>query len=237
MDAANCYNSHLHEDYYTLRPLLWWFPEMAGGRWSIGQWLNFRLHSEAPDLHHFVDIHDATDPLNIHEGNASLSNTYTQNMQLGYRRVSKRNHLYASANYHYTHNALAMSSLFDPQTGVKTYKPCNINGNWNSGFSLIFSTPLDKKKQLNITIGPSFRYTHSVDLTGTTTLQRSTVGTTRLAPKAELSYKLASHTFRLIAEPTWQLLYCRKATKNFLENFLQKSHTRFSKVPLSRKIF
>ena len=276
MDAANSYSSHLYEDYYTLRPLLWWFPEMAGGRWSIGQWLNFRLldrhlhyqrgtvdtllhrrtllfdtgnsyaqwkkktendvghivffayrlHSEAPNLHHFVNIHDTTDPLNIHEGNASLTNTYTQNVQLGYRRVSKRNNLYASADYHYMHNALAMSSLFDSKTGIKTHKPYNVNGNWDGGFVFIITTPIDRKKHLDITIGPKFRYTHSVDLTGTTTLQRSTVATTHFAPTAELTYKLASHTFRLNAEPTWQWLHSRRTD---FENF----HVSNSKTTLT----
>lgn len=276
MDAANSYNSHLHEDYYTLRPLLWWFPKMAGGKWSIGQWLNFRLldrhlhyqrgtvdtllhrrallfdtgnsyaqwkkltnnnvghivffayrlHSDAPDLHHFVNIHDATDPLNIHEGNASLSNTYTQNVQLGYRRISQQRSLYASADYHYTHNALAMSSLFNPQTGVRTYKPYNANGNWNGGLVFIVTTPIDKKKHLNISIGPKFRYTHSVDLTGTTTLQRSTVATTHFAPTAELTYKLAAHTFRLNTEPTWQWLHSQR---NDFEDFhVSSSKTTFT---------
>ena len=260
MDAANSYSSHLYEDLYTLTPLLWWFPKMAGGHWSIGQWLNFRLLSQnlhyqrgavdtlvhrrtllfdtgnsyaqwerktdgdvmhtvyfayrlsssAPGLHHLVDIHDATDPLNIHEGNASLRNTYKQNVQLGYRRRSQQNYFYASADYHYTHNALAMSSLFDPQTGIKTYKPYNIDGNWDSGLRLSLATPLDKKKRLNLVLGPEFRYTHSVDLTGTTSLQRSTVVTTRLSPMTELNYKLAKHSFRLKTEPTWQWLHSRR---------------------------
>ena len=260
MDRSNSYDSRLSENYYTLTPLLWWFPKMAGGQWSIGQWmpvrlldrrlhyrrgdtdttlvhrtvlfdtgnsyavwrsnhhkgkattqvfLAYRLSSEAPSLLNRVDIRDTSNPLVVHEGNGDLRNTYTHFGNVGWQRDNPdQSWHYLSLDYRYTHNAVAMSQLYNTTTGVQTYRPYSVSGNWDADAEYCFGNiPLDKKRHLRLTLAPHFQYIHSVDLTGTTRLERSTVMTARLYPRVRLDYRIGQHSLRLETRPEVRWLH------------------------------
>lgn len=98
-----------------------------------------------------------------------------------------------------------MSMLYDKQTGVRTYKPYNVNGNWTAQVGYGLKAPLDKPRRLMLAFIPELTYTKSVDLTGTHgLLERSKVGTTKMEQFIELKYKLGKHLLTLSSENTWQ---------------------------------
>ncbi|MBQ9558934.1 MAG: hypothetical protein IJV08_02990 [Bacteroidaceae bacterium] len=264
MDHFNSYDSRLSENYYTLTPVLWWFPKTTGGQWSIGQWmpvrlldrrlhyrrddldttlvhrtilfdtgnsyavwrsehhegkattqvfLAYRLSSEAPSLLNRVDIRDTSNPLVVQEGNADLRNTYTHSGNVGWQRDNpNKSWHYLSLDFRYTHNTVAMSQLYNTRTGVQTYKPYSVSGNWDTDAEYCFGgIPLDRKQHLRLTLAPHFQYIHSVDLTGITRLERSTVMTARLYPRVRLDYRIGQHSLRLETKPEVRWLHSPRA--------------------------
>ncbi len=185
--------------------------------WGYAQWtsddrkyivfLAPRLSATPPSLTHFVNIQDATDPLNIHEGNGDLRDAYHYSLRLVVRKTLREKQASQGfgIDYKYTQNALAMSCLYDGATGVRTYRPYNVNGNWQGNVNYYVSTPIDKARKLAITFAPQLSYAKSVDLMGTNgILERSKVGTSMYGQTVELTYKLANHHFRLASDNTWQ---------------------------------
>ncbi|MBQ9284853.1 MAG: hypothetical protein IJ209_01005 [Bacteroidaceae bacterium] len=90
-------------------------------------------------------------------------------------------------------------------TGVRTYRPYSVDGNWNTLLGYAYTRQFGKWQ---LTAGPTVQYLHSVDLTGTTQLERSTVNTTNLMPKLRLSYNLGDlGNIRLDCNPQWRWLH------------------------------
>ena len=128
--------------------------------------LNYLSESTAPDLMHLLPIRDAADPLNIFLGNPGLRNAHTQTMKVRYRNVWRKSGITWDLYGDYKHlaHAVAMSSVYDRTTGVRTYRPENIEGNheWNaqSGFEM----PLDSAKNWEFGVRANYQFLHSRDL-------------------------------------------------------------------------
>ena len=260
LDFANSFNSLYTENAHNINTILWWFPNIAGGRasislrfpftllnqrlnyqrgtldtlitrrtllfhpdWGYAEWRSSnqkyrvffapRISANAPSLTHFVDIRDTSDPLNIHLGNSGLKDTYTYNIQLNVRKTLRDKQIQQAAgiSFRYIQNALAMSMLYDEQTGVRTFRPYNVNGNsqWQMGYAII--APLDKQRKLQFLVRPEFYYIKSVDLTGSRgVLQRSKVNTLKAELEAELKYKLGNHQLTLGTHGFWQHISSRR---------------------------
>lgn len=185
----------------------------AEGRWENGNalFIAYRLKADAPSMLNFVNIRDATDPLNITEGNSDLRNIYRHSLQVHHQKNYKKKQIQLTGGLDFvlTQNATVMSQLYDPETGVRTYKPYSINGNWEIiGAYGIGNLPIDKRGRLRIFVVPNVGYRHSVDLTGTTQLERSTVTTTSLNPLFVARYSLGDlGSLKLGCEPKWQWLH------------------------------
>ena len=205
-------------DTLVTRRTLLFHPDWGYAQWRSKDqkytlWFAPRISATPPALSHFVDIRDATDPLNIHLGNSRLKDTYTYDIDLQAAKGLKDKQLYQAVGirFHYVQNALAMSMLYDETTGVRTYRPYNVNGNcqWQAGYSI--STPLDKARRLILNLRPELYFIKSVDLTGTHgLLERSKVTTLKWEQFAELRYKVAGHQFSLGTDAFWQRISSRR---------------------------
>lgn len=192
---------------------------LVASEWNYAQWrsndgkytvfIQPQVTASAPALQHFVDIRDATDPLNIHLGNNDLGNTYRYSLRVHMVKRLQEQQIFKVVGFECqcVQNQLAMSHLYDPATGIHTYQPFSVDGNWNFRTDAGFEMPLDKPKRLFMSAATSFTFVHNVDLTGTATLQRSTVNTTGWTPEVEMSYKLnGQNNVKLSVAPTWQWL-------------------------------
>ena len=204
----------------------------AEGRWNNGNqlFIAYRLKADAPSMMNYVNIHDATDPLNITEGNSDLRNTYRHSLQVHHRKRYKKNQMMLNGGIDFvlTQNAIAMSQLYNPETGVRTYRPYSVNGNWEiSGGYGVGNLPLDKKGRLRLYAVPQIGYRHSADLTGTTQLERSTVTTTSLIPMFIVKYSLGDlGNLTLDCEPQWQWLHSPRP--DFTDFCVADYKTKFS---------
>ena len=227
-------------DTLITRRTLLFHPDWGYAQWRSKDqkytlWFAPRISATPPALSHFVDIRDATDPLNIHLGNSRLKDTYTYDIDLQAAKGLKDKQLYQAVGirFHYVQNALAMSMLYDETTGVRTYRPYNVNGNcqWQAGYRM--SAPLDKTRRLILNLRPELYYIKSVDLTGTHgLLERSKVTTLKWEQFAELRYKVAGHQFSLGTDAFWQRISSRReGFENFNVADVTTTFTALLKLP------
>ena len=127
---------------------------------------NYTLTSEAPDLVRFIDVKNDADPLNITLGNPGLKNAHTHQFELRYdgNKHSKERTFAVWFNAWLYENALVMGYTYDRTTGVRTFRPYNINGNRLFEAGVDFSTPLDKARHLTFETRTHGSVNRSVDL-------------------------------------------------------------------------
>ena len=142
-----------------------------------------------------LNIRDDSNPLNITLGNPNLKNTVNHNMNVEYRDKFGKTLVNANLRGGLSTNAVAYGFIYDRETGVRTSKPENVNGNWNIRTDGSIDLPLDKKDRLRLKETLDYRYEHSVDLAGTngaTEATRSTVGSNYLTERLSLRYRPTS---------------------------------------------
>ena len=147
-----------------------------------------------PSLFYGLGIRLDSDPLNVRDWGVDLQRTNTYSLYFSYRRNSglkPGQMLNAQADFSAYQNSVATGYTYDSQTGVRTYSPENVNGNWYASVSGSFATPLDKEKRLMLTFSPGHTVNHSVDLValdGAARTSRSVVLTNTLHAPIKLDY-------------------------------------------------
>lgn len=134
-------------------------------RWTLA----YKEVTDEPSLLYFPTLRDAADPLNVSRGNAHLKNAQTHGLALAYRYYNPKNfsHVETKISYAMVHNALAMQSIYNTQTGVRTYQPVNINGNYAVNGDVSFNMPLDKNKKFLLSNNLQGIFNRAVDLNNT----------------------------------------------------------------------
>lgn len=122
----------------------------------------------AQPLSYFVNMRDDRNPLAVTLGNPDLKNYKTHKVGLTYdwNRPGKQRMVGVTAHYNLTQDALVMGYVYDRSTGVRTYTPDNVNGNWSADARVNFTTPVDRRRRLTLNVNSSATYNNSVDLTG-----------------------------------------------------------------------
>lgn len=110
--------------------------------------INYRGSSSQPSMTDLLPIRDETNPLNIREGNPGLKPSFSNDFSLFYNTylVEKQVGMMARLFFSNTLNSVSSKMVYDPETGGRTTKPENINGNWNLNGFFTFNTPLKNKK-------------------------------------------------------------------------------------------
>ena len=157
-------------------------------------WLEGSYRQQLPSLFSLLGMRFDSDPLNISEGNTDLHRTEIFSTYLYYtsdkwgnaqqRRMSGK----MTATFY--RNAFATAQVYDAQTGVRTYRPQNVNGNYVLNFTGTFVTPIDAKKRLMLNVSLNDDFYRNVDLQSTNapTPQRSTVYTNYLSLPLSVEY-------------------------------------------------
>lgn len=183
---------------------------------SDGKYSNVRIsynRSETlPSMAYLLDLTDNTNPLFISMGNAHLKNTVRNNISLnGVYSSSKHSQSYFCYLYwSQATNDVASATTYDRATGVTTYRPQNINGNWNTYSVFAIDRFVDKKDRLKLTEQLSGRYNHNVDYTtdsgeGTGLPLRNIVHNTTLSNNLKLKYSYKTYNVEFGSEITWYL--------------------------------
>ena len=200
---------------FTIPMADWTYLDLKGGH-QIG--LTLGVQTDLPDLEQRIDLRDDTDPMNIRLGNPNLRTAVTPEFKVNGVYRKKLFYHYLEWGYQHTYNAIAMGYVYDPQTGVRTYRPENVDGNWTTDGGYTFHCSLDSTKKLNLDIPFHITYAQSVDLVGATTTnnvlyaailsqpQRSTVRRLALSLTPTFKADIGHHHLELTCQPTWERL-------------------------------
>ena len=167
---------------------------------------NYSFTKNVPSIYNQLGTINDSDPTNIYINNPRLKKPRTHSVNARYARFHNQRHnnvvLYAS--YGRTENAIAQARLYDRATGVSTWMPKNINGNWNTYESVQYSMPFGKKESFQFQTVTTSSYVHSVDYASESeTLERSVVNNLTLGEQLALSYRVGKHTFGIRGSLSW----------------------------------
>lgn len=169
--------------------------------------LSYKFRSSMPSIYNRIGTVNSSDPLNIYVDNPDLDRPLTNSLNFSYNRYDKTKYknLTLTTSYNHIDRAIANAKYHNRQTGVNTWKPENIDGNWNTSTSVNFTTPIGKKRLLDFSNNTSVVYNHSVDYTSETDIPiRNVVGNLSLNENASLSYKLGKHVIGGRLGVMWQ---------------------------------
>ena len=153
---------------------------------------SYDFNVAAPSMTSLLNIRNDSDPLNITLGNPNLKNTTTHNLYFSYRDKFGKTLFNANLRGSLSTNAVAYGFIYDRETGIRTTKPENVNGNWSAHTESGIDLPLDKADRWRLRENVSYDYNHSVDMVGTNgaaEATRSTVGSHYLTDKLSLRYR------------------------------------------------
>lgn len=165
-------------------------------RFSRQHTLNIDYHgnTQQPSITQLLDVKDDSNPLNISIGNPRLKPSYTSNLQMRYNRYisERRQSIAINGNFSTTSNSISNMVTYDEQTGGRTTKPENINGNWNASGNLLLTSAIDKAANWNVSSSSDIRYNHYVsyvNLNRSAESEKNTTKTTTMSERLSGSYR------------------------------------------------
>ena len=173
------------------------------------------VRNQAPELLNEAAIVDDTDPMNIRIGNPDLRYAIRSDATLdgNLYSMNKRMHNRLDLHYGFTHNAIGMGQIYDRQTGIRTYRPDNVNGNWDAFARHTINYSFGDGKKHSTGMVTQFSYRNSVDLMGdngqlTTDdgqliASKSAVRTATLSFEPSLSLSPGKHSLSFSSDIAW----------------------------------
>ena len=173
---------------------------------------------ETPDLYSKITRSDNSNPLAISLGNPNLKNSRKTDISLTFSANNNRrfNLPMAFINININQNAVANGFTYNPTTGVYTYKPQNVKGNWYGNIGLYETFPLDNKNYFTLVNAIVYSYNHNVDFTGVTGQTESMLSKVNnhwLENNLSLNYQKGGLTCSLVGEMKWR--YANSRRENF----------------------
>lgn len=170
---------------------------------------------ETPDLYSKITRSDNSNPLAISLGNPNLKNSRKTNVSLNFSYNNNRRFKLPMAfiNINIHQNAVANGFTYNPTTGVYTYKPQNVKGNWYGNIGLYDTFPLDNKNNFTLVNAIVYSYNHNVDFTGMTGQAESILSKVNnhwLEDNLSLNYQKGGLTCSLVGEMKWRYAYSRR---------------------------
>lgn len=167
--------------------------------WNAFWQLETRVNT--PELSLLVNMCDAVDPMNVKLGAAELKNekSFYTSAKISRNNWQKKIMQTLYVTYSYKKDALAMGRCYNLMTGVRTYIPYNVNGNWEGSVSYSHNRPLDFKKLLTLSSTTSLGYVQNVDMQGSSKtesidMQKNKVHTALVNEDLKLDYKIGRNS-------------------------------------------
>lgn len=134
-------------------------------------YLDYQYTHQAPELLSLLDYEDTSDPLIRRLGNPGLRDTRTHHTSFRYHVLENEEYKYnVSIEVHHRIwlDAVAQGMTYDTQTGVRTYRPENVNGNWELTSSIYMMHKFGRVQKLQYWLNADLRtnvnYRNNVDL-------------------------------------------------------------------------
>lgn len=127
--------------------------------------LSYSMQSILPRLEEKLDVSDNSYPLYVQKGNPDLKTAYTHS--LSFAITTKRPKISQWLNYQINadimQHEIKQATTYNRTTGVTTWQPRNIEGNWWVSGLVSFGRALDKDKRWNLATNSRYTFAHSTD--------------------------------------------------------------------------
>ncbi len=189
--VRNTLNTTVHNSSWLFKPDL--HIEYQNDSWRNTWELNYKSEMTAPDIMQMVDYRDTSDPLAVRLGNPDLKGATLHNVNAKfYRRLRKtEHHLILRIGADFMSNLVANGFTYNRTTGVYTYRPENVNGNWSGKASFDYRGHIDKAKHFTFDNKLGYNYYRHIDLVsevGSEQSRRSEVHNHVLSESLKLDY-------------------------------------------------
>lgn len=171
--------------------------------------VDLRYNLKDVDLYDRVNYRDDSQPLVVKLGNPDLKKKANTTASVDYtdRWGKNERQWHIAATYNYQHRDVAQSVNYNPETGVYTYKPVNVDGAYSGTAKFDYSQALGEKKYWRWQMNADANYRHSVDyamLSGETESHRNIVNTTTLHDGAYIQYSKGVLNLRASGDVSWR---------------------------------
>lgn len=171
--------------------------------------IEYDVDTKLYGLSQTLDIRSDDDPLRVTLGNGRLKNSVAHQLDVSYTNNSNRKQRFfnAGVKYNAVRNQIGYSSEYNRATGVYTYRPVNINGNYSVGGNVNYSMALDKKRRWNLSTTTSAQLHNNVDLitvTGSDANPRSKVKTLFLNETLKIDHRFGRQKVGAKAGCSWR---------------------------------
>ena len=171
--------------------------------------IEYDVDTKLYGLSQTLDIRSDDDPLRVTLGNGRLKNSVAHQLDVSYTNNSNRKQRFfnAGVNYNAVRNQIGYSSEYNRATGVYTYRPVNINGNYSVGGNVNYSMALDRKRRWNFSTTTSAQLHNNVDLitvTGSDANPRSKVKTLFLNETVKIDHRFGRQKVGAKAGCSWR---------------------------------
>ena len=198
--------------------------------------LQYSMHPKLPRLADKLDVTDNGYPLLVRKGNPNLQTAYTHS--LNFSITTNRPEISQWLNYSLTaeilKNEIKNSTVYDRTTGITTWQPRNIDGNWWTMAHISFGRALDKDKRWNLSLDSKYVFAHSTDFNSDAMElepQTSLVLNHRINQNFKVSYGKKDFRVELNGWVGWS--YATSDRKNFQRlNYVDQSYGVTLMTPL-----
>ena len=171
--------------------------------------IEYDVDTKLYGLSQTLDIRSDDDPLRVTLGNGRLKNSVAHQLDVSYTNNSNRKQRFFNTrvNYNAVRNQIGYSSEYNRATGVYTYRPVNINGNYSVGGNVNYSMALDRKRRWNLSTTTSAQLHNNVDLitvTGSDANPRSKVKTLFLNETVKIDHRFGRQKVGAKAGCSWR---------------------------------
>lgn len=164
-------------------------------------------HTDSPSLYDLIDYRDTRTPQIVKLGNSNLKGSQTTYTSVNfYSRGSYPTLLHIGAKFIYYHRAIAQSVKYDPISGITTYCPVNVKGNFLGNISFDINRSFGRAHQWTISDNTETSFENSVDhslLQGETVSHINKVKTLKLHDGMFLQFNKGSLNVRASGDVLW----------------------------------
>lgn len=159
---------YMGTEYPTITRNVFNFSPNLNFRYEFDKQTNLRItyrgRTSQPGMTNLLDITDDSNPLNITKGNPGLKPSFNQNVNLNFNTFTMEHQrgIFSWAGFNTTRNSISNRVSYNQETGVRTTRPENINGNWSSYIGGGINMSLDKNNYFTFNDNTSLNFSHNV---------------------------------------------------------------------------
>ncbi len=171
--------------------------------------LNVGLVPQKVSLLDAITRVDTSDPMNLQSGNKRIKDSYDVNITADFDQDKTGRRRVYHIGYENLINAVGNGVWYNPITGVATWRPFNVNGNWIADVSYFYFFSFGKGGCLDMSTKTVGSYRQSVDMSGRTTdedealtlmPQKRRINTSSLSENIKLNWRIGKNRLTALAE-------------------------------------